>query len=254
MKTIRTLSSICLTLALAAGGAMAQGPQSGKLGASEALQTIALDAKLKEMYPNRQFGPISSTQIPGLFEVATGDTLSYVDSTGTYFLFGGQLVDFKQQINITEKRLGELNKIDAASLPLGDAIKVVKGNGKRVLVVFADPNCAFCKKLEGDLQGVDNVTIYTFLYPILTNSKDKAAHVWCAVDRAKTWDDLMVRGTQPFPNACDNPVDRNLALGQRLRVTGTPTMFSADGRRLAGAVGLAGVNAFLDASAKVASK
>ncbi|MDO8277009.1 MAG: DsbC family protein [Burkholderiaceae bacterium] len=203
-------------------------------------------AKLQAMYPQRVIGPVATTQMPGIFEVLTGDKISYVDASGKYWLFNGQLVDLPAQVNITEQRLGEVNRIDPRTLPLGDAIKLVKGKGERTLFVFADPNCGFCKKLETDLKDMDNVTVYTFLYPILRNSKEPATHVWCASDRAKTWDDLMVRGVQPAPGACDTPLERNLALGQRLNVTGTPTMFSVDGRRLAGAVGTAGINAFLN--------
>jgi thiol:disulfide interchange protein DsbC len=223
---------------------------------AEQPSVAAVAAKLKELYPQRQFGPVAHSPIPGLYEVVTGDSLSYVDGTGTYLLYGGQLMDFKRGINLSEQRLGEINRIDPAQLPLADAIKVVKGNGKRILYVFADPNCGFCKKLEGDLQGVDNVTVYTFLYPILQGSREKSVNVWCAADRQKAWDDALLRGVPPAAATCDNPVERNLALGQKYRVTATPTMVATDGRRLAGAVGAAGVNAFLDtaAAAKVAAK
>ncbi len=226
--------------------------------AVQAQQTTpaAVAAKLKEHYPQRQFGAVAHSPIPGLYEVVTGDSLSYVDATGTYLLYGGQMFDYKRQVNLTEQRLNEINKIEPSQLPLGDAIKMVKGDGRRILYVFADPNCSFCKKLEADLHGVDNVTVYTFLYPILQGSKEKAAGIWCSTDRLRAWDDQMVRGMGPLPGVCENPIERNIALGQRFRVTGTPTMFSADGRRLAGAAGAAGVNAFLDApaAAKVAAK
>jgi thiol:disulfide interchange protein DsbC len=252
-KFTKLLSLAVLSLGLAAGQAAAQNTK-GALPSPDA-QAAAVAAKLKELYPTRPFGAVVPTPISGMFEVTTGDKLSYVDASGTYFLFDGQLVDYKRQVNLTEQRLSELNKIDPATLPLADAIKVVKGNGKRVMYVFSDPNCQFCKKMEVNLKDVDNVTVYTFLYPILQGSKDKAAHVWCANDRAKSWDDLMLRSVQPLPIACDNPIVRNIALGQRLRVSGTPSTFAADGRKLGGAVGAAAVNAFLDAPAtKVAGK
>lgn len=243
--------TLCNSSALASGPAKVQpidGRGATKQVVSSAAPAVAADmrAKLQSMYPQRVIGPVATTQIPGIFEVLTDDKISYVDASGKYWLFNGQLVDLPAQVNITEVRLGEVNRIDPRTLPLGDAIKMVKGKGERTLFVFADPNCGFCKKLEADLKDMDNVTVYTFLYPILRNSREPAAHVWCSSDRAKTWDDLMVRGVQPLPGACDTPLERNLALGQRLNVTGTPTMFSADGRRLAGAVGAAGVNAFLN--------
>lgn len=242
------LIALTLALGLTAGSATAQTTSKD----AEA-QAAALAAKLKEMYPGRPFGAVAPTPIAGIFEVGTGDKLSYVDASGTYFLFDGQLVDFKQQVNLTEQRLGVLNKIDASSLPLTDAIKMVKGNGQRVLFVFSDPNCPYCKKLETDLKDVDNVTVYTFLYPVLQGSKEKAAHIWCSSDRLKTWQDVMLQGAQPVPGACDNPVERNYALGQRMRVSGTPTMYSMDGRRIVGAVGVTALNSFLDAS-KVAAR
>ncbi len=239
---MKLLSSLVLACTVAcAAPAMADQPSPA-----------AVASKLKEMYPQRQFGPVAHSPIPGLYEVVTGDSLSYVDGTGTYLLYGGQLMNFKLGVNVSEQRLNELNRIEPDQLPLADAIKLVKGNGKRVLFVFADPNCAFCKKLEADLQGVDNVTVYTFLYPILQGSREKASSVWCSANRLKAWDDHMVRGVPPVPGSCDTPLERNIALGQRFRVTGTPTMFSADGRRMAGAVGAAALNAFLDAPAAVA--
>lgn len=211
-------------------------------------------AKLKALYPDRPFGPVEKTQIPGLYEVQTGDSLSYVDATGTYIIFGGKMVDFKRQVNLTDQRLGEVNKIDPTQLPLGDAMKIVKGTGERVIYLFSDPNCPYCKKLEtDDLKGVENVTVYTFLYPILQNSKEKSEQIWCAPNKEKAWADWMERGVNPVPVACNNPLERNVELGRKLRVTGTPTIFSADGRRLAGAVGAQALNSFLH-TRKVAGK
>lgn len=242
---MKLLSRILFVILMAVAGVAAAQPPT----------PASVAAKLQELYPQRQFGPVATTPIPGLYEVVTGDSLSYVDASGKYLILGGQLLDFGKGINLSEARINELNKLDPSKLNLADAIKMVKGNGKRILYVFADPNCAFCKKLEStDLNGVDNVTVYTFLYPILQGSKEKAAHIWCAPDRAKTWDDWMIRGTAPMPFNCDTPLERNLALGRQHRITGTPTMFSADGRRLAGAAGTQAINAFLDQTAQVAAK
>ena len=243
---MKFLSSFALALAVVvAAPAYAQPPSPASVA-----------AKLRENFPERPFGAVAATPIPGLFEVVTGDSISYVDATGTYIIFGGKMVDYKKQVNMTEQRLGEVNKIDPKQLPVADALKIVKGNGQRVLYLFTDPNCPYCKKLETeDLKSVENVTIYTFLYPILgQGSRDKVEHLWCSKDRAKAWADLMLRGVAPPAVACDTAaVTRTVALGQQLRVSSTPTMFAADGRRLAGAVGATALNSFLDTS-KVAAK
>lgn len=256
-KTRLAISGLvaCATLAMTmAGQAWAQ--PSGQpvplnmpfnmFRAEAAATPASVAAKLKDLYPTRQFGPVATSPIPGLFEVITGDSISYVDSTARYLLFSGQLIDYKEQVNLTEKRLSEVNKIDVATLPLADALKTVKGNGQRKLYVFEDSNCSFCKKFETDIQALDNVTIYTFLIPMLPNSKEKSIAVWCSADKNKAWEDLMLRGNTPVPGNCDNPLDRNQALAQKVRITGTPTTFAPDGRRLAGAVGLPAITAFID--------
>lgn len=241
---MKAFSAIALAAALVAAAPLVHAQSS----------PVEVAAKLKALYPDRPFGPVEKTPIPGLYEVQTGDSLSYVDASGTHIIFGGKMVDFKRQVNLTDQRLGEINKIDPTQLPLADAIKTVKGTGERVIYLFSDPNCPYCKKLETeDLKGVDNVTVYTFLYPILQNSKEKSEQIWCAPKKEKAWADWMERGANPVPTACTNPLDRNLELGRKLRVTGTPTMFAADGRRLSGAVGAQALNSFLDAK-KVAAK
>lgn len=138
----------------------------------------------------------------------------------------------------TESHLAEANNSDFASLPFANAIKVVKGNGSRKIAVFSDPNCPYCKKLEDTLKSIDNVTVYTFLYPVLTlDSVVKSKAIWCSTDRAAAWESWMIdRKVPTTAGICDTTViDRNLALGKKLGVTGTPTVFLADGRRMIGA-------------------
>lgn len=146
--------------------------------------------------------------------------------------------------------MAEINKVDFASLPLNNAIKYVKGNGARKIAVFSDPNCPYCKRFESTLQSMDNITVYTFLYPVLTpDSTVKSKAIWCASDRAKSWENWMV-GHQPPSGAgnCDtSALDKNLALGRGLNVTGTPTIILADGTRLSGAVSADQLNSALAA-------
>lgn len=187
--------------------------------------------------------------------LSNGDIV-YVDPTGS-FLISGSLIDIKAKKNITAARMNELQRIDFSVLPLGDAVKQVRGNGKRVLVTFEDPNCSFCKKLARDLVNLKDTTIYTFMIPILApDSADKSKAIWCAQDRAKAWNDWMVDGKAPSSaGSCDNPIAKNADLAHKLRISGTPTIFLADGNRLGGYVALAELDkAINDAGAAAAKK
>lgn len=200
---------------------------------------------LIERLPNLpRIDEVRPTPMRGLFEVRiNGTDLLYTDAEGNY-LIQGALIDTKARVNLTDERLEKLTAIAFEDLPLKDAFTVVRGNGQRKLAVFADPNCGFCKRFERDLAKLDNVTIYTFLYPVLgKDSEQKSRAVWCAKDRNKTWDDWMLRGVTPpevkADAKCDTTaLDRNIAFGQKYRITGTPTTVLANGTRLPGAVGL----------------
>jgi len=175
-----------------------------------------------------------------LYEVAIGNDVVYTDATARY-LVQGEIIDLKTGANLTEQRSNDLNRIKWSDLPLNDAIKVVRGKGSRQIAVFADPNCGFCKKLEKSFQQLDNVTIYTFLVPLLSaDSATKSKQIWCAADRNKAWNAWMLENQTPTgPGDCGTPLDRNTSLAKKLGVTGTPAMFFVDGSRIAGAVPLA---------------
>jgi thiol:disulfide interchange protein DsbC len=195
---------------------------------------------LAERLPN--FPPIdeiSKTPIPGLFEVRIGNELLYTDENGQHII-EGNLIDTKTRTNLTEARIAKLTQIDFASLPLQDAILIKQGTGARKLVVFGDPNCGYCKRMEKDLLTLKDVTIYTFLYPILgPDSNVKSRDIWCSREPAKVWRNWMVDGATP-PKAmgkCDtSALDRNLAMGNRYRVRGTPAVVFEDGSRSPGAL------------------
>ena len=169
-----------------------------------------------------------------------GDIL-YTDKKGEYLVIG-QVYDVKSSRNLTRERIDDVNKIKFSDLPLEMALKQVKGNGKRVIAVFEDPNCGYCKRLrQTTLKEIDNVTIYTFMYNILSeDSFVKSKNIWCAPDRNKAWDDWMIAGKVPptAPVACETPNDKVVALGQKMRITGTPAIFFADGSRIPGAIDL----------------
>jgi thiol:disulfide interchange protein DsbC len=178
----------------------------------------------------------------GLYEVYADGNVLYTDEKMTAIMVGAQLIDAKTMKNVTEERMKKLSAIKFSELPLERAIKQVKGDGRRVLATFEDPNCGYCKRLAKDLQKLDNVTVYTFLYPILSeDSVRKSRQIWCASDRAKAWSDWMVEGRALNGREdCDvSAIARNQELGRRLNITGTPTIFFLDGERVPGAMPLA---------------
>ncbi len=203
--------------------------------------------RLKTLYPATRFGGVSETPWPGVFEVAMGNNIAYVDETGQFFLFG-HLYDMKTQRDLTAERKDTLLRIEFAGLPLDDAIREVRGNGARAFAIFSDPDCPFCRRLEAEIKNLSDVTIYTFLMPIQSlhpEARGKAIAVWCSEDRVAAWHALMWRGESVSARECIHPVDRNVELGERLGISGTPTLVAADGRVLPGAASAAQVDAWL---------
>jgi thiol:disulfide interchange protein DsbC len=202
-------------------------------------QEAAIRKNLAERLPNLpKIDEISKTPMPGLYEVrVNGADILYTDAEGNY-LIQGMLIDTKAKANLTEERVEKLTAVPFAQLPFKDAFTIVKGNGKRKLAVFEDPNCGYCKKFERELSKIDNVTVHVFLYPILSkDSADKSKAIWCAKDKAKAFTDWMVKDVNPSAASCDTAaVERNVEFGKKNRITGTPTLFLADGSRLPGAV------------------
>lgn len=178
----------------------------------------------------------------GLYEVYADGNIFYTDDKVSAIMVGGQLIDGRSMKNITEERMRKLTAIRFNDLPLNQAIKQVRGDGRRVLATFEDPNCGYCKRLARELLTLDNVTVYVFLYPILSeDSVRKSKQIWCAPDRAKAWNDWMVDGKTPTGrDDCDTTaVTRNREYGRRLNISGTPTIFFGDGERVPGAIPLA---------------
>ena len=173
----------------------------------------------------------------GMYEVIFGTEIWYVDKDVNYVL-NGRVVDARTRVDLTEQKRGELMRVDFKSLPLDQAIKQVRGNGKRVLVTFEDPNCGYCRQLARTLADVKDVTIYTFLLPILSqDSFEKSAAIWCSKERAAAWNAYMLDGKAPTANGeCKTPLQANLAMGQKLMVNGTPTLVFANGWRVPGAM------------------
>ena len=207
---------------------------------------------LTQQFPGATINSVKPTPYSGLFEVYLDGQLVYTDANAQY-VFSGDVVEMKTRTNLTQARLNQLQAIKWDSLPLGNAIKTVKGTGARKLVVFSDVDCPYCRKFETELAKVDNITVYTFLYPIEglhPKAVQMSKQVWCAPDRNKAWDDYITRNIVPNNDGkCANPVDATIALGGKLKVSGTPTLFFANGQRVPGMVPAAQLEKLLATSA-----
>ena len=194
---------------------------------------------LTQQFPGATITSVQKTPYSGLFEVYLDGQLVYVDAKAQY-VFTGDVLDLKNRVNLTQARLNQLQAVKWDVFPLNNALKTVKGNGARKLILFSDVDCPYCRKFEAELAKVDNITVYTFLYPIAglhPKAPQTSKQIWCAPDRNKAWDDYISSGSVPKNDGtCANPVEANIALGNKLKVSGTPTLFFANGQRIPGMV------------------
>ena len=204
-------------------------------------QQIKADIQ-KKLGANAKVRSVTPAPVPGLYEVLVGNDIFYTDSSGKY-LIQGEIIELATGKNITEQRQADLNRIKWTDLNQANAFKVVRGNGTRQLAIFSDPNCGYCKRLEKSLQQLDNVTIYTYLIPILSaDSAQKSKQIWCSADPNKAYIDWMVNGIAPSGKTdCSSPLDKNLTFAKTYGITGTPTLFFTDGSRFPGAVQIADI-------------
>ena len=221
-------------------------------GAQEAAIRQALAQRLPQL---KVVDEIKPAGVSGLYEVrVNGSEIYYTDAKGD-FLIDGQIIETKTRRNITEDRIAKLTAIPFDSLPINDAFTLVRGNGQRKMAVFEDPNCGYCKRFERDLQKVDNVTVYLFLYPVLgPDSVKKSQDIWCAKDRVAAWQDWMLRdqAAGAANAACDTgAIARNVELGRKYKITGTPTLLFVNGARVPGAVDSARVEQALADTSKL---
>ena len=222
---------------------------------SAAFTALAGEAEIRKNLPARipQFPAIdevTKSPLPGLYEVrVNGFQIYYTDEQGNYLL-QGNLIDVKARKNLTEERIEKLSEVSFDKLPVNDAIKIVRGNGKRKLAVFEDPNCGYCKQFERELKTIDNVTVYLFLYPVLgPDSNVKSRDIWCSKDKAKTWTDWMTASVKPETGNCDAAaLQRNVEFGRKYNITGTPTLIFTDGTRTPGAIPAAQIEKQLTAA------
>ncbi|HVE53728.1 MAG TPA: DsbC family protein [Ramlibacter sp.] len=255
---MRSLLAATLLAASLAAGANT-GSQAPTVANAAAQVPPAVESSLRRTLSERLPGAggkideIRRTPMAGLYEVRIGADILYTDAEGNH-LIQGEMIDLRSKRNLTEERLEKVLAIDFDQLPLKDAFTMVRGNGKRKVAVFEDPNCGYCKRFERDLQKIDNVTVYLFLYPILgPDSTEKSRNIWCSKDKARAWLDWMIRN-EPAAAAgsgCDAAaLARNTEFGKRHRITGTPTLIFADGSRVPGAIGPADLEKLLAAGGK----
>ena len=224
------------------------------------MAATAQEAVIRKTLPERlpqlpKIDDVSRTPIPGLWEVRYGGTeILYSDDKGEYILVNGALVETKTRTDLTEARIEKLLAVSWDKLPMKDAVAIRQGTGARKLAVFADPNCGYCKRFERDLAGIKDLTVYTFVIPILgPDSTTKSRDIWCAKDPAKAWRAWMLEGTTPPKAAagCDTAaIDRNLAFSRAHRINGTPAVFFEDGTRKPGAIPAEMIEKLLLAAAK----
>lgn len=215
--------------------------------------TDAIKSALQARYPATTFTEVKPSPIHGLYEVIMGRNIAYTDSVGKYMMFG-HLYDMKAQKDLTADELNSINKIDVAKLPIENAIKSVHGRGKRVMYVFSDPECPFCKRLEPELAKIDNVTIYTFPFPIESlhpGTTEVSKRIWCSKHQSDAWTQMLTTGTLPQDaktSDCKNPIEANGRLGDSLGIRGTPTLIFSNGSIVPGAAPAAEIEKHLDQS------
>jgi len=220
----------------------------------KANDTAEVKQRLQTLYPATEFTSVHPSRIEGVYEVVMGKNIAYTDPSARFMIFG-HLFDMADQRDLTAEVLENLNRIDVSALPLDDAIKVIRGRGNRSLYVFSDPDCPYCRKLESELSILDDVTIYTYLYPIEElhpQAAHKARLVWCAQDRSIAWNDLMIKGQilQASTDDCQNPISKNVALAHSLGIDATPTLILGDGSVVQGVMAASEIEALLAKGAR----
>lgn len=254
MRTVlRQLSVAGLCLALAVPLSAQDATKSDAAAREIAAVKQALEAK----FPGAPIRNVSRSPYFGLYEAQLDDRMLYTDGKVNYVIVGS-VYDTATRTNLTEQRMRRMNRVAWDSLPLELAIKKVKGDGSRKLAIFSDADCPYCKKLETEMKGLDNVTIYTFLFPIDQLHPDaarKSAMIWCSPDRVKAWDEWFDSGKLPDNKGdCATPIAQTALLGQKYNVNATPTLVFADGSITPGALPLDRIEAEMKQAAAEVKK
>jgi len=258
MATMKTTARRYAGAALLAASALVALPSIGQTAAPPmTAEAIAVKKQLEQKFPGMTVRGVVKSPYFGLFEVQLDDQLMYTDAKVAYVMIG-TIYDSATKKNLTEARQRELNRVAFDGLPLELSFTRVKGNGERKVAIFSDADCPYCARLEQELKSIDNVTIYTFLFPIdqlHPDSARKSRAIWCSTDKAKAWDEFFASGAVPDNKGdCDNPVVATNALGAKLKVTATPTLVFADGSVVPGALPAQQLESELSQAATVLAK
>ena len=225
-----------------------------------AANEAAIRQVMKTKFPNVRVDGVQPAPLPGLFEVRLqspdGPQILYTDAQANFFV-DGSIIDSRSGRNLTQERLQKLTAIEFGALPFDLALKVQRGNGRRVLAMFTDPYCPYCRKFEQSLLQIDDITVYVFMFPVIRpDLADHSRAVWCAPDRVKAWLELAAGDAAKVPTSgtsCANPVDKVLEFGRSLRINSTPTVFFSNGERGSG-MPLAALRVKLDEIARQQGK
>lgn len=212
----------------------------------------AIRKAVEPHFAGHKIESLKKTPYLGLYEVVVGDEVFYTDEKANYFFFG-HVIDTKTRASMTNERIQEIKaarRVSLDSLPLQSAIKIVKGDGKRQVAIFTDPNCPYCKQLEKELVNVTNVTIYTLLYPVLNGSMELSKKIWCSPNQIKAWDDFMLKGVAPADKDCETPLETLVKSGRENKVSGTPTLIFADGSIVGGMIPAATIEEKLNSASE----
>jgi thiol:disulfide interchange protein DsbC len=225
------------------------------LASSSLADEQAIRQALRSRIPSAEVLSVQKLPYAGLYEVAVrreNETAIYYSDALGQVMIVGNLIDMRTDRNLTEERLRKLSAIDWNQLPIHWAVTTRRGDGRRQIAIFSDPNCPFCQKFEKDLAAVDNITVHIFMWPVIkVESVRQTKSVWCSKDRVKAWNDLMLKRVEPTaPTDCENPIDELVALGRRLGATSTPTWFLPNGEKYVGAQPMSMVLPLLDATAR----
>ncbi|PSJ17587.1 DsbC family protein [Nitrosomonas supralitoralis] len=221
---------------------------SGTLWADEE----AVKKAVQSHFEGQKIDSLKKTPFSGLYEIVIGDELFYSDDKANYFFFG-HVIDTKTRASMTNERIEEIKsarRVPFDTLPLQHAIKAVKGNGKRKLAVYTDPNCPYCKQLEKELINITNVTVYNLLYPVLNGSMELSKKIWCSENQIKAWEDFMLKGTTPADKDCETPLETLVKSGRENKVSGTPTLIFSDGSIVGGMIPVAAIEEKLENASK----
>lgn len=249
---------IALAAALSFGSVFSQSTP-GLPKAISAIEAARIGAELKAVregivaaYPDTTITSVTSTPIPGLYEVLMGKNIAYTDKAGRYLVFG-HMIDGKERINLTERRLAAAQKGEVANLPGDKAIKVKQGTGERKIYVFTDPDCPFCRQVEPELEKLKDITIHYMLMPLAESAVEKATSIWCAKDRIGAWKSAIAGKQIPLAR-CQAPIEEFRLAAKRFGIQGTPSMISPEGRVLSGYTSAEDIENFLRQSESMAAK